>query len=303
MPAENTPMSIFDKLFRPNAPQTNTGQVPNPQIRADNAAFLAAMNNVARGDSPETRQALYEAMQKAWFLVPQSDAASAAVAPGKHTSDGSMRISLPILNDGKGVKVLPTFTDEEALAHWRHEPTPYIALQGASFFKIVVQSDTEDIAVNPPPPGKPPVRAGGRITRDEFRTLAEGLIPHSSAPGVPARLQVQKDQKCLLSMPKQMPRQELFDALASAARTQPNVLALYFCQISFGQGAPHGAILIELLPGTSQMFSDKIIDGLGSAISPLLSQQDSFDFFPSTVGGLADAIKRVGARIYAASRH
>jgi SseB protein C-terminal domain len=121
--------------------------------------------------------------------------------------------------------------------------------------------------------------------------------------GAPARLEVAEDQSCLICMPKQMPRQELFDALASAAKTQPNVRALYFCQIAIGQGAPHGAILIDLLPGTSQMFVDKIIDLLGSAINPLLSQHDFFDFFPSTVTGLADAIKKQGARIYTASPH
>jgi hypothetical protein len=296
-------MSIFDKLFKSHAAPAHPGNAPNAQLHADNAVFLAAMNNVAKSDSPETRQVLYQTMQKAWFLVPQTGPAPAPASPGMHVSDGSLRVSLTITPDAQGKKVLATFTDEETLVHWRPEPTPYIALQGASFFKIVVQSDAEDIAVNPPPPGKPPIRAGGRITRQEFRALAEGLIPQSSAPGGPSRLQVENDQRCLISMPKQMPKQELFQAMASAARNQPNVLALYFCQIAIGGGAPHRAILIDLLPGTSQMFTDKIIDVLGSSINSLLSQNEVFDFFPSTVAGVADAIKRTGARIYAAAPH
>jgi hypothetical protein len=293
-------MSILEKLFKNKPTAAASASGLDPQMRANNTALQAAMSAVAKSDSPETRRVLYEAMQNAWFLVPRLDLATPVPASGKGLPD-SAPLRMPIIENADGNKIVPAFTDEAALNHWHGAPIQYFALQGVSFFRTVLKSGADEIGVNAPPVGKPPIRAGGCILRSEFQVLAEGRIPQPPGAGGPVQLKLAQDQTYLLCMPTQMPRQELFDVLSSAARTQPNIRALYFCQILIGEAAPHMAIAIDLLPGTAQLFIDKIISVLGTAIQPLLAQNDLLDFFPSTVTPLADSIKKQGVRVYVAS--
>ncbi|PYX58521.1 MAG: hypothetical protein DMG76_08670 [Acidobacteria bacterium] len=292
-------MGIFDKLFRTRGASANSYDAADAQARADNLNFMRAMEAVAKLDSPKTRRALYESMQKAWFLVP-TDRMPGPAVPGKHVLDGRTPVSLAIIRDANGRKVVPSFTDEEALAYWRGA-TPWFAMQGASFFQGVVETDADEIAINPPLPDKPMIRPTGRITRAEFQALAEGMIPQTTGTDNTLQMEIVKPQRVFLGMPAQMPRHEIFDALAASAKSLPDIRALYFCQIVFGEGTPHGAIAIDLLPGTPQLQTDNVIGVLGSAIQPLLSKNELFDFFPSVVGTLVDAIKKEGEPIYVAS--
>lgn len=224
---------------------------------------------------------------------------SGPAIPGRYISDGRTPVSLPIIDDAHGKKVVPTFTDEEALAYWRGA-TPWFALQGTVFFQCVVKTEADEIAVNPPLLGKPLIRPTGRITRAEFRALAEGMIPQTTSNKNALQMEVVKPQRVLLGMPAKMPRIELLDALAEAAKSQPNIRALYFCQIVFAEGVPHIAIAIDILPATPQSQIDNVIGALGSAIQPMLLESELFDFFSSDATSLVDAIKKAGKTIYIA---
>ena len=291
-------MGIFDKLFKNKGASADSFDTVDAQARGNNLTLLQAMGAIAKLDSPENRRTLYEAMQDAWFLVPTENIPGPAI-PGRYVSDGRTPVSFPIINDAYGKKVIPVFTDEEALAYWRG-PTPWFALQGTVFFQCVVKTEADEIAVNPPLPGKPLIHATGRITRAEFRALAEGMIPQTTSNKNAIQMEVVKPQKVLLGMPSKMPRIEILDALAEAAKSQPNIRALYFCQIVFADGAPNVAIAIDLLPATPQSQTDNIIGALGSAIQPLLLGSELFDFFASNATSLVDAIKKAGKAIYIA---
>lgn len=69
----------------------------------------------------------------------------------------------------------------------------------------------------------------------------------------------------------------------------------------FDQESPHYAIAIGFLPGTSAEQVDLAIDTLGSAIHPLLSNDEVFDFFPSG-DELGEAIMQRGENIYTRGR-
>jgi hypothetical protein len=173
-------------------------------------------------------------------------------------------------------------------------------LQGLIFFQGVAGTEAEEIAVNPFRPGEKMIRAHGRITRAEFQVLAEGLIPEPHSPGKAMQMMAVKPQRVLVGMPAEMPRKEVFDALTSAARSQPSIRALYFCQIKFAEGDPHRAVAIDFLSGTPPEDADAGAHALASAIQPLLPGGELFDFFPSGTT-LADAIMKQGQKIYNAS--
>jgi hypothetical protein len=287
-------MGIFDKLFKRTGPSRGSGPDAQPP-RAENLAFVQAIDAVARLDSAENRQTLYEAMSKAWFLVPTNQIPAAGTL-GKQVVQSDTRVSIPIIRDAKGKNVVPAFTDEEALAHWSG-PSAWFALQGSAFFQGVVTTEADEIAINPFRPGKPMIRPFGRITRAEFQALAEGRIPRADNREGMIEVTVAKPQRVLLGMPAQMPRKDIFDALAEAAKTQPAIRGLYFCQVVFENGLPHGAIAIDFLAGTSTQDCNVSIRALGSAIQPLLTKDYFYDFFPSGMG-IADAIMKEGKRFY-----
>jgi hypothetical protein len=290
-------MGIFDKLFKRTGPSRGSGPDAQPP-RAENLAFVQAIDAVSRLDSAENRQTLYEAMSKAWFLVPTNQIPAAGTL-GKQVVQSDTRVSIPIIRDAKGKNVVPAFTDEEALAHWSG-PSAWFALQGPAFFRGVVTTEADEIAINPFRPGQPMIRPFGRITRAEFQALADDMIPRPDSRDKIMEMTVVKPQRVMIGMPAQMPPNHIFEALAAAARMQPRIRALYFCQIAFQDGKPHGAIVVDFLAETSTEDADICIRALGSTVQPLLAEDYFFDFFPSRIS-IANAIMEKGKRFYDAS--
>jgi len=89
-------------------------------------------------------------MQQAWFLVPTENAQQDAPI-GRYITDAQTHLSLPIIIDAHGKKVVPSFTDEEALAYWSGA-TPWFALQGTVFFQCVAKpKSTKSRSIHPRP--------------------------------------------------------------------------------------------------------------------------------------------------------
>jgi hypothetical protein len=290
-------MGVLDKLFKRRVSSSRSA-ADSPNARPENLAFLQAMETVARSDSPENRRDLYRTMLQAWFLVPTNQMPDPDTA-GKHIVESDAPVSIPIHRDANGKNFVPAFTDEHSLAQWSGA-SAWFALQGLIFFQGVAGTEADEIAVNPFRQGEKMIRPHGRITRAEFQALAEGLIPEPRSHGKTMQMTSVKPQRVLVGLPAEMPRKEVFDALTSAAKSQPSIRALYFCQIKFAEGAPHRAVAIDFLPGTSPEDADAGAHALGSAIQPLLPSGDLFDFFPSGTT-LADAIMKQGKKIYSAS--
>jgi hypothetical protein len=290
-------MGVLDKLFKRKRSSSRSA-ADAPKARPENLALLQAMEAIARLDSPENRSALYRTMLQAWFLVPTNQMPGPGTS-GNHVLESDTRVSIPLHRDAKGKNIVPAFTDEQALEHWSGA-SPWFALQGLLFFQSVASTEADEIAVNPFRPGEKIIRPFGRITRAEFQALAEGLMPERHPQGKTLKMTTMKPQRVLVGMPAEMPRKEVFEALSSAAKSQPIIRALYFCQIAFAEGAPHRAVAIDFLPGISPEDADAGAHALGSAIQPLLPGGELFDFFPSGTT-LADAIMKQGKKIYSTS--
>jgi hypothetical protein len=290
-------MGVLDKLFKRKGSSGRPG-AESPKARPENLAFLQAMEAVARLDSLENRRDLYRTMLQAWFLVPTNQMLVDGT-PGRHVLESDTRVSIPIHRDAHGKNIVPAFTDEQALAHWCG-PSRWFALQGLIFFQGVMGTKADEIAVNPFRPGEKIIRPFGRITRAEFQSLAEGLIPERHPQRKTIKMTTAKPQRVLVGMPAVMPPKEVFDVLTTAAKSQTAIRALYFCQIKLAEGTPHRAVAIDFIPGTSPEDADAGAHALGSAIQPLLPSGDLFDFFPSGTT-LAGAIMKQGRKIYSAS--
>ena len=291
-------MSFLDNLFKKKQSGAASGS-REPFSKNDNTAFVQAMNSVAREDTPETRKALYEAMPLAWFFIPNPNTES-SLKTGENISDGKTLLPLPIIQDGNGKKILPTFTDQEALGSWAGAGSHWIALQGKPLFQSVMKTDTDEIAVNPHLPDKPMTRPGGRITRLEFAALADGMIPETKLRDQSLQLRFPKQQKVLIGIPAKMPREEIFRALREAAPSHQAVHALYFCAIAFENSDPHNAVAIELAANCSQNEIENAVAAFGSSIRPWLAKNEFVDFYPCQSTPLLEAIKQKGKHIYPA---
>ena len=269
---------------------------PDPP-RFDNSPLPAAMLAVAHHDSPENRRVLYESMFKTWFLAPTKDAP--ADKPGFHDIQEDTAASFSLEHDSAGQLVAVAFTDEEALRNW-NKSIPWIALQGTAFFQAVLSTQAEEIVINPFEPEDPAskmIRPGGRVTRWEFEALAQGLIPQEQPEDPDAETQPAQPQSVLVSMPKRMPSAEMFNALAGAAKAFPEVVAMYFAQVTYPQGRSHWTVAVEFAPGVSNQHTAPAMSALTKEARHVFPKDAMTDCFPASAP-LGQSIANSGKKFY-----
>ena len=156
--------------------------------------------------------------------------------PGFAAVPANVADSFSLEHDSAGLLVAVAFTDEEALRNW-NKSIPWIALQGTRFFQAVASTEAEEIVINPyelDNPASKMIRPGGRVTRWEFEELAEGRIPQEDS-----NEQQAEPQSVLVTMPKQMPTPEMFNAIDKVAGSFSEIAAMYFGQVIYPDGEPH----------------------------------------------------------------
>jgi hypothetical protein len=279
------------------APQT---KIPSPAADGSpdfaNSPLPAAMLAVVKDDSPQNRQTLYQSMFNAWFIVPTREAPPEE--PGFHNTPTNIADSFSLEHDSEGQLVAVAFTDEEALCNW-NKSIPWIALQGTAFFQAVASTEAEEIVINPYEPGNPEskmIRPGGIVTRWEFETLAEGKIPEKGATE-----KVVEPQSVLVSMPKQMPTPEVFNAMRAAASKFGDVVAMYFAQVTYSDGDPHWTIAVEFAGGISVKQVKHAMAALVKTARHIVPKSITADLLLASTA-LGQSIKRSGQKFYSAAK-
>jgi hypothetical protein len=275
-----------------SAPDSGQPSTPSGPPSFDNSALLDAMRAVAHHDSRKTRRHLYEAMLKTWFLAPVREVA--LPRPGFHTVPEGQPLPFSLEHDGEGMMVAVAFTDEEALRNW-NATIPWIGLQGAAFFQALLATEAEEIVINPYEPENPAskmIRPGGRVTRQEFTALSQGVVPQppSEASG---------PQSVLIAMPKDMPAAETLAALANQARNLPQVLGMFFGQVIYPQDGPHRTIAVDLAPDTSEQMIKSALAALAQEAQRIFAQGPTDFLDASTV--LGQSIAKSGKKFYSAA--
>jgi hypothetical protein len=249
---------------------------------------------VAHGDSPETRHVLYESMLKTWFLVPTRE--PAPDAPGFHDTQENTAAMFSLEHDPAGLLVAVAFTDEEALRNW-NETIPWVALQGTGFFQAVASTEAEEIVINPyelDNPASKMIRPGGRIKRWEFEELAQGNLPEIQADD---DAETQTAQSVLVTMPTQMPAQEVFDALAATAGKFTDVVAMYFAQVIYPDGEPHWMVAVEFASASSPKHVEHAMAALTKAAQRIFPSTAAADLLLASTA-LGKSITTTGKKFY-----
>jgi len=250
---------------------------------------------VAHEDSQQNRRTLYQSMLESWFVVPVREA-----APEKQGFSAvplNVADSFSLEHDPAGLLVAVAFTDEEALRNW-NKTIPWIALQGTAFFRAVASTEAEEIVINPyelDDPGSKMIRPGGRIKRWEFEELAQGELPLIPVDdGVETQT---ASQSVMVTMPKEMPAPELFNAISEVARTFPEIAGMYFGQVIYPDGEPHWTIAVEFAGAPSDKHLNRMMATLVKAAQHVFPRNIATDLLLASTS-LGQSIKTTGQKFY-----
>lgn len=286
----------------PGPPAVEAPQAKMPSPTADEqpdfskSPLPAAMLSVAKDDTPQNRQTLYQSMLASWFVVPTKE--EPHEQPGFSAVPENVADSFSLEHNSEGQLVAVAFTDEEALRNWQKN-IPWIALQGTAFFQAVSGTEAEKIVINPYEPANPEskmIRPGGIVTRWEFETLAEGKIPEKGATE-----KAVEPQSVLVSMPKQMPAPEVFNAMGTAGSKFTDVVAMYFAQVTYPDGEPHWTIAVEFAAGTSVKQVKHAMAALVKAARHVVPKSIAADLLLAS-SALGQSVKTTGKKFYSASK-
>ena len=117
-----------------------------------NPALTAALATDILHNTPATRRAVTAELMKATFLVVilTQEVREKPVAPGQVTWQAGSRFSVLLSNDGQGGKVLPLFTDWDALRQWTDEPVSGLVMPAAEAWAFALTDETyTGVVVNP----------------------------------------------------------------------------------------------------------------------------------------------------------
>ncbi|HEY2361861.1 MAG TPA: SseB family protein [Candidatus Angelobacter sp.] len=254
------------------------------------------MLTVAKDDTPQNRQTLYQSMFNAWFIVPTREVPPEE--PGFHNTPTNIADSFSLEHNSEGQLVAVAFTDEEALLNW-NKSIPWIALQGTAFFQAAASTEVEEIVINPYEPENPEskmIRPGGIVRRWEFEELAEGKIPEKGSTE-----KVVEPQSVLVTMPKQMPAPEVFDTMGAAAGKFADVVAMYFAQVTYPDGEPHWTIAVEFAIGTSAKQVKHAMAALVKAGRHVFPKSVTADLLLGS-SALGQSVKTTGKKFYSTSK-
>jgi len=218
-------------------------------------------------------------------------------APGFHDVKEGTAASFSLEHDPAGLLVAVAFTDEEALRNW-NKTIPWIALQGTAFFQAVVSTEAEEIVINPyelDDPASKMIRPGGRVKRWEFEKLAQGELP--LIPVDDDSETQTASQSVLVTMPTQMPAQEVFTAMGAAARKFADVVALYFAQVIYPDGEPHWTVAVEFASASSPRHVERAMGALTKAAQRVFPRTVTSDLVPASTA-LGQSITTTGKKFY-----
>ena len=277
---------------------------PEPAASAPEPPFAesplpAAMLAIAHNDTAQNRRVLYESMFKTWFLAPTRE--EPREKPGFHHIQKGTAAIFSLEHDSNGVVVAVAFTDEEALRNWNRSIS-WIALQGTAFFQAVAGTEAEEIVINPYEPENPEshmIRPGGRVKRWEFELLAQGVVPEPPSGGQDAG--GQSAQSVLVAMPKDMPSQAIFNALALKAEAFPEVIGIYFAQVSYTDGDSRWTFAVEFAAGASSQRIEPAMAALVKVARRTLPNGEPADFLLAATP-LGRSVTTTGKKIYGVTK-
>ncbi len=228
----------------------NASSITNPNL-------VAAMYAVVTRDAPETRQAMYRALLESTLILPVAESLSQSDTPQRRTLERDASFKLFAAENAAGGTILLAFSDEDAVRAWNPEGVAYVALKAPDLFDLAARNQAAEVYLNPAGP------VSGRILSQEFETLARrqlpfGDIPQAQTLPVGARLLVGR-----LAAP---PPQAWCDAVTSAMRQHPQIVAAYLFQLHYGTESPRLVVGVQFAPAADESTRSAIMQAILSAV-------------------------------------
>ena len=276
-------MSLFKDLFK---------KQDSPQ----NAALERAMHDVARNDNPGTRALLYKTVLASTFIVTGNVSGGIEVRKGKWVADDSTRLAFKTIEHPPGNIVLPVFTGVDALTSWAGSEVPWIALGAQELFQSIAPGNIAEVRVNPFRPEQTISRPGGMITRNEFMTLAQGLLPGSIISKDTTQLKVAAGQKLLIDKPAKEPPPELLTTLTDYLKQIAELQSAYLYQMT-NQNVTSIVIGLHFTAEPNAQRMEQIMQGVGNVSRGHIPEGTSIDFMPLKTGPLLDSVQKCGTAL------
>ncbi|HVB88086.1 MAG TPA: enhanced serine sensitivity protein SseB C-terminal domain-containing protein [Candidatus Dormibacteraeota bacterium] len=251
-----------------------------------NEPLERAMDEVARNDTPWTRQSLYRTIL-----------ASTLIVAGSVSGPGNTQVAFNTLEHPPGHVVLPAFTDREALIYFAGSEIPWVAIGAQALFQSIAPGNIAEVRINPFGPGQALVKPGGVITRTEFSALAQDLMPQSMVAGNVAELQVAAGQQVTVDKCSEEPPAELLAKLADHFRQIPELHGAYLFELANGvQKSSVVGLQFDSAPDSRSM--DRVMRGVGDLLRGQLPAKRSLDFMPLNIKPLLDAVRKCAKVVF-----
>lgn len=260
-----------------------------PSFEDGNPALVQAMEAVARNDNAGNRTRLYTSLFGATLFVAVAETPK-GLNPGAQTLTQSHDPQIRSNVDANGIRVLPAFTDIEALRNWDAN-TAYLGVESADLFRFVLGNGIQVIVINPFDPAGKMIRTGGRITRREIEQLATGAIPANNG--------FQKmhigNEKILVGRAEKPPSAALQELLRGKALDLTEIAELYFFQMAREQRPASAVIGVFLNQPADNTRRNQIMRALATAIQShmhlgqfldFMIIEGSFTLYIRSIGGL-----------------
>jgi hypothetical protein len=260
-----------------------------------NAGLVRAMHELALRDDAGNRKRLYEAILSSTFTIPTPELPEGFRTPGGKPPLPNTRVDIVVINNNNGQKVTPAFTDSEALQVWDPN-TPSLGLKPQAFFQMVMETDIQQVVINPYDPRRKMIRPGGVVTRAEMDLLARGIIPTPIGPkGVQFKLKT--DQKVNIGFPTVRLSPEVEESLKTIATQNPEIAELYLFQMETPAGTWQIVVGMQIDKTLPREREEELAIRFGETIQPKLEKGQSLDFL-ALRGEFGEAVKAQGMAIF-----
>jgi hypothetical protein len=268
---------------------SNQTVIANPELER-------AMDDVAKSDNSETREALYRAILASTLIVSGSVSGDAREVAGGGVAGDNTRIALRTIEHPRGNVILPAFTALDALIAFAGSEVPWVALGAQALFQSILPGNIAEVRVNPFQQGQQITRPGGIITRREFTALAQGLLPQALTSDNVAKLNVAA-QQVLVGKPEREPPAEVLDRLSAYFKQFHDVQAGYLFQM----GDPHAnstvfGVQFASMPEPQRL--EPIMRTAGAILQAMIAPETFVDFMPVVAGPMLDAVRNSGRAVF-----
>jgi hypothetical protein len=249
----------------------------NP-IEEGNPLLAVAIHELALNETLLNRERVYKELLRSTLLVPVPEIPP-GLGPGVQSIAADIQIQLSTALDRNQHRVVPAFTDVEALRNWDPN-TPYLGVKAPELFRFVIGTNIQQIVINPFDPVRKMIRPGGEITRSEFELLSRGVVPECAARKN-AQVKAKPGQQVVIGIPAEDLRDDVKVGLRILAASIPEIEELYLFQMATQNGkewSTHEVIGIQFDGYPTDRRANEIVEQVGNGIQAKLEKSESLDF-------------------------